>query len=124
MVFLWFPGRSASWCETLRSDRETNQELAPMGRSYGDYDDSAFPAQQAAADLEDVAETQLAVAILVEHGAQQAATQSTFLLHRLALPSQYLAEARGAGIALSQETLGQERKHDRGQDLHQHAGLV
>src|SRR5690606_25941833 len=91
---------------------------------------SALATQQAAADPEHVAQAELAVAVLVEHGTEQAAADAALPAHLLLLLAQDRTEQLGArigaaaGAAVLEHPLGQEGEHDRGEDLHQLAGLV
>ena len=53
---------------------------------------SATAAHRAHADLEQIAQAQLAIAILIQHRAEQSATQAALLLLHLAFLAQYLAQ--------------------------------
>src|SRR3546814_933973 len=73
---------------------------------------STAPAQQAAADLHQVAEAQLSIAVLVEHRAEQAAAEAALLADVLL----FLAEdaAEGVGIrARRLATVALDRKSTR-----------
>lgn len=80
--------------------------------------DLAAAAQKAAANLEQVAQAHLAIAILVQQAAQQAAAQTALLLCVCALLPQHLAQTAGvhaAGVG----ALRQKCHHDGGQHLQQ-----
>src|SRR3546814_9402995 len=85
---------------------------------------STAPAQQAAADLHQVAEAQLSIAVLVEHRAEQAAAEAALLADVLLFLAEDAAEGVGirarrlATVAL-EHALGQVRHHDRREDLQQ-----
>src|SRR3546814_2694443 len=55
---------------------------------------STAPAQQAAADLHQVAEAQLSIAVLVEHRAEQAAAEAALLADVLLFLAEDAAEGR------------------------------
>src|SRR5690606_38992688 len=90
--------------------------------------DSALAPQQSAADLQQVAEAEFAVAVLVEHRAQQPAAEAALLADLLLFTAQDRAQRLGIGrlrLALALEHLaGEEGQHDRREDAHQLPGLV
>src|SRR5690606_35150882 len=89
-------------------------------------------AEQAAAHFQQVADAQLAVAVLVEHGPEQAAAEAALLADLLLLLAEDAAErvrarARGADLgaaALLEHAPGQVGHYDRGEDLQQLPGLA
>src|SRR5690606_29164680 len=87
---------------------------------------SAAAAQQSTADLHQVTDAQLAVAVLVQHGAEQAAAQAALLADFLLFPTQDAAERVRIGVALALpgHAIGQVRHHDRRETLPQLAGLA
>src|SRR5690606_23630874 len=76
--------------------------------------------------------SQLAVAVLVEHGAKQAAADAALLAHLLLLLAEDRAErlrtgllpGRSARLLVLEQLPRQEGQHDRREDLHQLPGLV
>src|SRR5690606_21997162 len=90
--------------------------------------DSALAPQQPAADLQQVAEAELAVAVLVEHRAQQPAAEAALLAPLLLLAAEDRPQRLRVGrlrLVLALEHLaGEEGQHDRREDAHQLPGLV
>ena len=79
---------------------------------------SAAAAQQAATNLHQIAETYLAVAILIEQAAQQTTTQAALLLRLRMLAAQHLAQAAGIHAACA-HALCKKGHDDGGQQLQQ-----
>ncbi|KAG1463698.1 hypothetical protein G6F57_013707 [Rhizopus arrhizus] len=84
---------------------------------------SALAAEQVAAQLQQVAHAELAVAVLVQHAAEQTTGNAALLLHLLLFLAKRLAERAGIGLATTQP-LGEEGHHDRREDLQQLAGAA
>src|SRR5690606_3574117 len=88
--------------------------------------DSLLPEQSA--QLHQVADAELAVAVLVEHRAQQSTAESALLADLLLLLAEQAAKRLGtAGLlrcATGQGALGEVGHHDRRQHLQQLAGLA
>src|SRR5690606_21782485 len=96
----------------------------PIARGYRPEDAaSALAAEQAAADLQQVADAELAVTTPVEHGSKQVAS-AAFLADLLLVLAEQGPERLRAGVALLGGLAGEEGHHERGEDLQQLAGLV
>ncbi len=76
-------------------------------------------AEQAAAELEQIADAQLPIAVLVQHGGQQSTTVGA-----LRFLAESLAELTRVGVAAAGEALGEIGHDDGGEDGQQLAGLA
>ena len=83
---------------------------------------SAPPAQQTTTKFEQVTQSQLAVAVLVEQAAQQVATGRALALGAGTLLTEHLPQAAGVHAARA-HALGQKGHDDGRQHLHQLAGV-
>src|SRR5690606_1994994 len=108
------------------------QRFTAMRREPALPGSAAAAAEQAATHLQQVADAQLAIAVLVEHRPEQAAAEATLLADLLLFLAEDVAEhvrirTRGARLgaaALLEHAFRQVRHHDRGEDLQQLPGLA